>query len=540
MGPLYPFEEMFDCMNQKDVDFWGITLYHGAPFDPFNKIKYGYLPLHIQSHFIVIRNHMLESIEFKKYWDNRPLITSYEEAICWHEAIFTKIFSDMGFKWDVYVDTRDLLKHSYCPILMSPLELIKNRKCPIIKRRSFFHNYNDFLAYTNGESTIEAYEYVKENMSYNTDLIWQNVLRTENQADIKSCLQLNYILPSRVRLNNLDYTNKKIALVLHIYFVDLIEYCLQYALSMPQQSDIYITTDSEEKKQVILSAFSKLIVNSLDVLVIPNRGRDISALLIATKPFIMDYDYVCFAHDKKVSQLDMGIKGESFSYKCFQNILKTDIYVENIISTFEENPRLGLLTPPPPEHGDYYTTLGITDWGSNYKNTVNLAKLLNINISMNKNKEPIAPLGTMFWFRPCALKPLFDYNWSYEKFPKEPNDVDGTLLHAIERIYPFIAQQQGFYPAWVMCDTYAKIEITDLYYMLRKLNITSSKLYGDNSFNTLINTMENYITGLGNKKETDRLFRYLIKEKLRRFIPHPIWIVCKSLYRVLHRKNRKK
>lgn len=65
-GPLYPFKEMFDEMDQRDLDFWGITTYHGAPYDPFGKIKYGYLPEHIQSHFIVVRNDMLVSYEFKK------------------------------------------------------------------------------------------------------------------------------------------------------------------------------------------------------------------------------------------------------------------------------------------------------------------------------------------------------------------------------------------------------------------------------------------------------------------------------------------
>ena len=48
-GPLYPFSEMFDYMNQKDIDFWGMTEFHEVPFDPFGTIKYGYIPKHIQS-----------------------------------------------------------------------------------------------------------------------------------------------------------------------------------------------------------------------------------------------------------------------------------------------------------------------------------------------------------------------------------------------------------------------------------------------------------------------------------------------------------
>ena len=93
MGPIYPFQEMFDTMDKKNVDFWGLTLFHESDNDPFGKIKYDFLPLHIQSHFIAVRKNMIKSREFKEYWKSMPMITCYEEAVCWHEAIFTKHFS---------------------------------------------------------------------------------------------------------------------------------------------------------------------------------------------------------------------------------------------------------------------------------------------------------------------------------------------------------------------------------------------------------------------------------------------------------------
>lgn len=534
MGPLYPFNEMFNSMDKRDLDFWGLTLFHGAPFDPFNKIEYGYLPLHLQSHFIAIRKSMFTSNYFKEYWNAMPMITCYEEAVGWHEAIFTKKFEDYGFKWDVYVDTRDLITHSYCPILMSPLELIKNRKCPVIKRRSFFHNYFDFLNFTNGECSIDALEYIEKNLDYDVNLIWDNILRVQNQADIKRCLHLNYLLPSTVTENpNLDYTSKKIALIIHIYFEDLIEYCYNYACSMPSSSDIYITTDTHEKKTKIQEVFKENRWSKIQVIVIENRGRDVSSLLVGAKDIVPQYDYVCFAHDKKVTQLHMSIKGESFSYKCFENILKNQSFVKNVINTFENNPRLGLLTPPPPNFAEYYPTIGRVDWGCNYTNTVNLAKELGINLNFDYDKEPIAPLGTMFWFRPEALKTLFDKDWKYEDFPPEPNQVDGTLLHAIERIYPFVVQHEGYYPAWLMVDTFARIEMNNLYYMLRELNRAAFSIYYPNTHYNLLMTMkakheENI---LNNESEMNQLFKLLLKEKLKTKLPAPIFNVCKKVYK---------
>lgn len=171
--------------------------------------------------------------------------------------------------------------------------------------------------------------------------------------------------------NNQPALAHKVALVMHLYYVDLIDYCFNFALSMPEECDVYITTDTEEKRVKILKGFQNLPCKKMTVRVIENRGRDTSALLIAARDFIMDYEYVCFVNDKKVGPLDWEIKGDSFSYQCFENLLKNSIFVENVIDLFE-NSRLGLLTPPPPGFADFYFNLGFS-WGTNYSITKKLA-----------------------------------------------------------------------------------------------------------------------------------------------------------------------
>ena len=468
MGPVYPLKEMFTAMDKKDLDFWGITKFHEyKEGDPFGTIPYGYIPEHIQSHFIAVRKDMLNSLEFQTYWEQMGMIHDYREAVGCHEAIFTKKFADAGFRWDVYADlANDYNNH---PVLCATRRMIEEKRCPIFKRRSFMQNYDNILHDTMGETAIEAYEYIDKKTDYDVDMIWQNILRLENQADIKKNMQLNFILPEDDSKPIDDILKKrKIALVLHFYFEDLAEYCLHYAQSMPPEADIYVTTGSVEKKELIEKTFS-VLPNKVKVILIENRGRDVSALLVGTKDFIMDYDYVCFVHDKKVKQLKPDTIGAAFSYKCFENLLATKDFVNNVITTLEENPRAGLLTPPPPNHGDYYITVGL-EWGKNYKITKKLAKKLGITVPISEEKEPIAPLGTMFWFRPRAMKLLFDQDWQYEDFPPEPNKTDGTLLHAIERIYSYTVQQEGYYPAWVFSEKGARLEVTNLHHMLRQLN----------------------------------------------------------------------
>jgi len=477
MGPIYPFKEMFDEMDsRKDLDFWGITKFHKFPVDPWGLIQYGYIPEHIQSHFIAVRKPMLKSYEFKQHWEKMRMINTYFESVSYHESIFTKKFNDKGFKSDTYVNSNDLKDFTDHPIIDYPKKIIKENKCPIFKRRSFFNSYDDFLTRGMGRSSLELFKYIEKNTNYDVNLIWDNILRVENMYDIKNTLHLNYNLPSDYSLLE-DNKSQKIGLFFHIYFEDLIEECFHYVSNVPEYTDIFITTDEENKKIKIENKFSKL-KNKVDVKVIENRGRDVSAFLVPNREEILKYDIACFAHDKKTKQLHPELKGEEFKYKCLENILGNKNFVNNIIDLFIKNPRLGLLSPPAPNHAEFYGNLG-REWGENYDITVELLNDLNIESNIDKSKAPIAPYGTMFWFRPKAMKKLLEKTWVYKDFPEEPNKIDGTILHAIERAYPFVVQEAGFYSANVLNEEFSRVEMTNLGFMLSSLNKTlySNKLF---------------------------------------------------------------
>ncbi len=54
------------------------------------------------------------------------------------------------------------------------------------------------------------------------------------------------------------------------------------------------------------------------------------------------------------------------------------------------------------------------------------------------------PSGSMFWARSSALRPLLDVGLTFEDFSEEPCEIDGTLAHAIERIYYFVCERAAF------------------------------------------------------------------------------------------------
>lgn len=532
MGPLYPFAEMFEEMNKRDLDFWGITKFHKVMSNPYDNI-YGYLPEHIQSHFIAVRQSMLKSVEFQRYWKTRPKIKSYADAVGKHESIFTKLFNDAGFKWGCYVDTTALEELTHYPLMITPLKIIEEYKCPIFKRRTFFQPILDLISYSDANQGLQLLEYLQKNTKYDVSMVWENIIRSCNMADIKNALSLNYILPSEYIL--CKPKPQKLALVMHIYFEDLIEYCYNYALSMPAEADIYITSDKEEKCKEIEKKFKQGPWYNVKVILIENRGRDVSSLLVGFKPYAEQYDLVCFMHDKKVTQLDYGSKGQAFSDRCFENMLGSKEYVSNIIDLFDKNPFLGLLCPPPPNHADFYITIGC-EWGPNFKITKQLSEKLELNCSIKEEKEPVAPLGTMFWFRTKAMKKLFDYDWDYDDFPKEPNKIDGTLLHAIERIYPFVVQDAGFYSALVLTEKNARTEWSHLLYMLRELNIRVFAAYGLNNLNSLMETINYYIYHPELDGPVPNL-RFLLKQKIKAKTPKPVWALLKKIYHIFGGKK---
>lgn len=461
-GPFYPFREMFDAMSAKDVDFWGLTI-HGHIADRLKYCPYPEIPEHIQSYFVAFRKKLLNSTDFWSFWSDMPEPDSRDSTIGAFELSLTKELSDRGYRYTAYCDTKELDD----PLARYPLNhyahnttyLVTKLRCPILKR-NIFCGVNR-LIHDNGEDLARTFEFIDKHTDYDVSMIYRNLLRNYNLTDLKWGLHWDYVLSKEVASPVSEQALSSTLIIMHLYYEDLVDWCMQYARRFPAEISFLITTNNPALPQKIEAAARDLRCHFLGVRQTPARGRDIASLVVHCRDIIPRYKYVCFIHDKKTSShLGSHMVGESFRDLLFENLIASEAYIRNAVHLFENTPNLGLASAPPPYNGGYVNTYH-NFWNNNYKITCDLLKLLKIDVPTDPKKAPYA-LGTAFWFRSAALAPIFEHNFTVEDFPAEPLAPDNTFSHALERAFQFVAQGRGYYSGWLMTPEYASVEVENL------------------------------------------------------------------------------
>jgi rhamnosyltransferase len=409
----------------------------------------------------------------------------------------------MGYKYDVLVNTEDIRHMTSNPLAFLPVELMRDRKCPIFKRRYFYNNVLEFSNNTISNAMRDAFDYVENYTDYDVNFIWDTILRNGDPYNIWKQLCLTYILPEdyiipQTSALNLEYNSKltkvqdqKVCAAVHIYRPEMVNFIIEKLKNLPEYVDIFVTTDTLEKKQLFSRKLSDELDNKITVIQVENRGRGEGAFLVSLAHTVLNYDLCVVLHDKDspAEGASTPMVTEGFSYKMYECLIKSKSYVENIIQTFDNNDRLGMLVAPEPNHSLYDSAFAdLWTVADNLPNTQSVLSRVGVNRTLSKKTHPLFAVGGMFWFRTKSLKKLLDTNWSYSDFPAEPIKTDGTLLHAIERSYTYIAQDAGYCTGFIMPSKFAALEygniknsLLNFYEITRKEVMRSQKL----GFNTL-------------------------------------------------------
>lgn len=298
--------------------------------------------------------------------------------------------------------------------------------------------------------------------------IWKKIINKYDPGILKEKLKLEYVLQSKMGVEEEQYKGKKVLIVAHMFYTDLFEVCIDYLCRVPEQMRKFITTSDYEKKEKIEEWCNKKGLRNFQIMVVENRGREMSALLVECRNLVKEYDFLCFVHDKATSG-EMGAPkiGSTFMHLLWDNLLKSSIYIRNVLNFLESHPYLGVLVPPAPYHSQYFGNYG-AEWTGCFGETEKLANKLNLTCKMSKDIPPYT-LGTAFWCRVEALNALWKYHWEYEDFPQEPLSIDNSVNHAIERIFAYVAQHEGYATGIVMNEEYASVQLSNYNYILNGL-----------------------------------------------------------------------
>jgi len=447
-------------MNEKKADFWGISKRLSYK-DNFGKIVNTYL----ENYFLVIKGNMFYSGDFDEYINLDNESGSPDR--------FTVFFQEKGYIFDTYLNTENNTSSTYNfdTMLYAPYDMLKKYRAIVVKKEVFENEKLKSFDYHLGNQIIEAFNFIKDRTDYNIDFLWQYLLKKCNISRLRQNLNLTYVINEN-QIENYEAINKKMAVFAHIFYRDLIDECFFYLENIPKNMDIFITVCNEEAKEYMESRFEAINMTNYKVLIAGNRGRDLAALLITFGPYIKEYEYICFLHDKKTTGANgFTTIGSTFMNIVWDNLLKSTEYIENIIDMFENDKSLGFLAPPIPYHSGYIRLLGDA-WTVCYNETKKLAENLNLSVDISKEFHPFA-LSTSFWCKTEALKPLLDYKFKIKDFPEEPMELDGTFSHALERILIYVAQEMGYYSAIICNQKYASLNLSNMEYLLSK-NIKDS------------------------------------------------------------------
>lgn len=431
-GPIYPVNVMFQEMDRRNTLLWGIFKHSGMM--EFNRTT----PQFLDEQFVVIKKELFLSAAFKNFLFANENIGSYMEK--------------QGYSWETYVNYScfgvENFENYYAHNVYE-YSLLKDVHVPFIEREIFNFGGETQAYFGKAEQPELALEYIKQETNYNVEFIWDDILKNNNLRNIYETLHLNRIVDKNC-LEGKKKSGAKIALFLHLFYEDLFEVCISYIANMPKDADVYITINTEEKKKKVINLVKNMSLQcSVNVIIVLDRGRELGALLVACRKYLMKYDYVCHVQDKRSSHIHRPV-AESHMRNFFESTIASKIYVENILLLFEREAHLGCLIPNQLVLGGMgKVDIFFGEWAADFDNTKKLLQKIGTRIPVSQELQPFV-FGTVGWFRTKAVEPIFTYQWKYEDFEEEPLELDGCTAHAIERAVPYIAQGQGYYTATIM------------------------------------------------------------------------------------------
>lgn len=338
-GPFVPFKDICETMGKKDIDFWGLSANYDSP-DGFGYLPDHMIHSHIQTFFIAFRSTVLKSDAFQSYWQNYNIkkMKTFNSVVTKHEILFTHYLEQAGFTWEVYTNLEKYhspnLEENFNTYAYASYDLIKNYRCPFIKRKNFVFAKKDVLYLSDGEDNKKSLDYIKEKKLYDTELIWKNLIRLYKTEDLYYGLNLNYIVEEK------KSTSKHCAVVFLLEEEKYVDYYIQF-LKNTNLQNIFVFTNNKYIKE-------KLKTEKIEI--------------SSKKEFDKEkYDCIGIVKDTCIINQKVFLTYEKNFENFKVNGLDSQEYINGVLDIFETNPFLGVLFLPQSFHGNYFGDMAMQE-----------------------------------------------------------------------------------------------------------------------------------------------------------------------------------
>jgi len=458
-GPIYSFKDMFDEMSTRNnADFWGITL-QGQLWNSDSTIT----PIHLQSYFLVFREKLLKSKDFRLFFEKLEQINNYKDAVRKFEVKLTQHFADLGYKFDSFINPEPFIssnvKNNYNYSKYESFYLIYKYKCPIVKRKSFITFNRGILNLSGGQDASKVLNYIDKYTNYNIDMIWDNILRIYNISEIYRALHLDYILPENITTTKSNsLINDKVAVFITIFHEIFFDEWIHFIKLIPKEIDIYLTIYSQSAKSKLINLIENDDYYS-NIQILNSNLETRLSFLISNKHLILKYNYVAFVNeDQQLGQYGPYIIDRTEMNNMWENTLTSAEYINNIICEFKNHNKLGLLMPPTSYHSKYFGIISL-EWRNNYEKVKSLAIKIGLKSDINEEKPPFS-FASSFWCRTNILDKILNLDFESSELKYDYTDKIFKLM------LPYLAQDKGYYSGIVMSNNYATLQISVQNFML--------------------------------------------------------------------------
>jgi lipopolysaccharide biosynthesis protein len=220
-----------------------------------------------------------------------------------------------------------------------------------------------------------------------------------------------------------------IAIVLHLYYLDMWETIAGYLSNVQENFDLYVSlpdccTDELIEHRILVEFPTATIVR------VQNIGVDVMPFIMTYQEYALHrYKFCCKIHSKKSTRHRFGGR---FAKDCYERLLGNELIVENHLNLLNRVADIGMIASHIVEYPYLY--------GENKSMVNSLCAAMQI----SEPNTTRFSAGNMFWVKGAALSYLRSVPWQDMDF--EPGYAeDGTIAHAFERLFLHMTNVAGYH-----------------------------------------------------------------------------------------------